>query len=228
MASGIRIILKDNSHKGVVAFEAAIRTAGDWRKFWQGKRGNISQLWAKSRQEMFMTEGASTGSPWPKYTRQEQRYWLPIKRWSLGVRRLDPGSILRWTANPSSASAAPHERLYPSLCMVNDPDYIYKVSGNVVTLGTNVPYAINHDRGIGYYERRTSRKKSGSVIIPTPKRPLLLFGPNFTEDLRRQLIATAAVSGKGTKIGLTTSTVVDRFNMAAANGGGINMQGGQP
>jgi len=226
MASGIRIIIKDNSHAGVVAFEAALRTAGDWRKFWQGKRGNISQQWAKSRQQMFATEGASTGAQWPKYTRQEQRFWLPIKRWALGVKRLETGSILRWTANPNSPAAAVHERLYPSLCMVNDPEYIYKVTGNVVTLGTAVPYAINHDRGIGFYERKTSRKKSGRVIIPTPKRPLLLFGPSFTEDLRRQLISTAAVSGKGTKIGLTTTTVIDRFNMGAANG--VNLQGGQP
>lgn len=152
--SSFSLILYDETGKAEGALEAAIRNAKDWKKFWAGKGGPISLLWANSRKEMFATEGASTGANWPKYTSLEQRYWVPIKRWSLGVRRIEAGGILRWTPTPRSATPAAHERLYPSMTVVNHPNYVYNVIGTKVELGTSLEYARNHNLGIGSYTRR--------------------------------------------------------------------------
>ena len=93
--SSFSLVLYDETGKAEGALEAAIRNAKDWKQFWAGKGGPISLLWAESRKVMFATEGVSTGANWPKYTSLEKRYWLPIKRWSLGVSRIEAGSILR-------------------------------------------------------------------------------------------------------------------------------------
>ena len=209
------ITIRDSCGQIVESLEAAMRNAGDWSKFWEDRNGRISKLWAKSRQDMFATEGASTGPAWPKYTRQEQRYWLPIKRWSLGVKTIQTGGILRWTKSPRNAAAAPHERLYPSLCSITHPQYIYQVNGTRTTLGTAVPYAANHNLGRGVYTRRTSRKKSGTVSIPTPCRPLVRFGDAFLDGVRDELKLTAAASGaKGKKIGITDADLATRFALS--------------
>lgn len=152
--SSFSLILYDETGKAEGALEAAIRNAKDWKKFWAGKGGPISLLWAESRKVMFATEGVSTGANWPKYTTLEQRYWLPIKRWSLGVSRIEAGSILRWTPTPRSATPAAHERLYPSMTVTNHPNYVYNVSGTRVELGTSLEYARNHNLGVGAYTRR--------------------------------------------------------------------------
>lgn len=152
--SSFSLVLYDETGKAEGALEAAIRNAKDWKKFWAGKGGPISLLWADSRKQMFATEGVSTGANWPKYDKLEQRYWLPIKRWSLGVSRIAPGSILRWTPTPHSMTPAQHERLYPSMTVTNHPNYVYDVSGTRVELGTSVPYARNHNLGVGAYTRR--------------------------------------------------------------------------
>jgi len=104
--SSFTITMRDSTNQIIESLEAAMRNAGDWSKFWEDKNGRISKLWAKSRQDMFATEGASTGPAWPKYTRQEQRYWLPIKRWSLGVKTIQTGGILRWTKSPRSGRSS--------------------------------------------------------------------------------------------------------------------------
>jgi hypothetical protein len=85
---------------------------------------------------------------------------VPIKRWSLGVKRIEQGGILRWTPTPKSATPAAHERLYPSMTVTNHPNYVYKVSGTSVQLGTSLEYARNHNLGVGAYVRKVS---TGSV-----------------------------------------------------------------
>jgi hypothetical protein len=158
--SSFSLILYDETGKATGALEAAIRNAKDWKAFWAGKGGPISTLWADSRKVMFATEGKSTGADWPKYTPLEQRWWVPIKRWSLGVKRIEQGGILRWTPTPKSATPAAHERLYPSMTVTNHPNYVYKVSGTSVQLGTSLEYARNHNLGVGAYVRKVS---TGSV-----------------------------------------------------------------
>lgn len=216
--SSFSLVLYDETGKAEGALEAAIRNAKDWKQFWAGKGGPISLLWAESRKEMFATEGVSTGANWPKYTRQEQRYWLPIKRWSLGVSRIAPGSILRWTPTPRSATPAAHERLYPSMTVTNHPNYVYEVSGTQVSLGTSLPYARNHNLGVGAYTRKTSRKKSGTVTIPTPKRPLVRFGKPFAYGVQQELNRTALLQSSGKKVGITSTGLADRVSFARAQG----------
>ena len=216
--SSFSLILYDETGKAEGALEAAIRNAKDWKAFWAGKGGPISLLWAESRKVMFATEGTSTGANWPKYTSLEKRYWLPIKRWSLGVSRIEAGSILRWTPTPRSATPAAHERLYPSMTVTNHPNYVYEVSGTQVQLGTSLEYARNHNLGVGAYTRRTSKKKSGTVTIPTPKRPLVRFGKPFAYGVQQELNRTALLQSAGKKVGITSTGLADRVSFARAQG----------
>lgn len=216
--SSFNLILYDETGKATGALEAAIRNAKDWKAFWAGKDGPISRQWAESRKVMFATEGQSTGADWPKYTRQEQRYWLPIKRWSLGVKKIATGGILRWTPTPRSSTPAAHERLYPSMTVTNHPNYVYSVSGTRVELGTSLAYARNHNLGVGAYTRRTSKKKSGTVTIPTPKRPLVRFGKPFANGVQQELNRTALLQSAGKKVGITSTGLADRVSFARAQG----------
>ena len=212
--SSFKITMKDNSHQGIYQLEAAIRNAGEWQKFWGDKSSPLSLAWAESRKVMFATQGSSTGPKWPGYTRQEQRYWLPIKRWSLGVKTIQPGGILRWNARPQSSTKGNKERLWPSFCLVNDPNYVYTVTGNKVEMGSAVPYAENHDKGVGAYTRRTSRKKSGTVTIPTPKRPLVRFGDPFIDAVRDAMKSLAMMQASGSKVGITSNEFAVRYLMS--------------
>lgn len=212
--SSFKISMSDNSHEGVYQLETAIRNAKDWQKFWDDKNGTLSLAWAESRKVMFATQGSSTGPKWPGYTRQEQRYWLPIKRWSLGVKTIQPGGILRWSARPQSRTKSGKEVLWPSFCLVNDPNYIYDVKGNHVEMGSKVPYAANHDKGVGAYTRRTSRKKSGTVTIPTPKRPLVRFGDPFIDAVRDAMKSLAMMQASGAKVGITSNEFAVRYLMS--------------
>ena len=208
-----KITMKDNSHEGVYQLEAAIRNVGEWTKFWGDPDDDMSKAWAESRRVMFATQGSSTGPKWPGYTRQEQRYWLPIKRWSLGVKRIDPGGILRWNAKPQSTSAGTHEVLWPSMCVPNAKGYVWSVQGNHVECGTSIPYAANHDQGNGAYTRRTSRKKSGVVTVPTPKRPLVRFGDGFIDAVRDHM-RRLPMNMAGAKVGITGAELSARFLMS--------------
>lgn len=213
-----KITMKDNSHEGIYQLEAAIRNVGEWKKFWGTPTGEMSKAWAESRRVMFATQGSSTGPKWPGYTRQEQRYWLPIKRWSLGVRRIESGGILRWNARPQSSSAGAHEVLWPSMCVPGAAGYVWTVQGNHVECGTSIGYAANHDQGTGSYTRKTSRKKSGVVTVPTPKRPLVRFGDSFIDALRDHM-KRLPMNMKGAKVGITSNDMAARFLMSV---------GGQP
>ena len=228
------IVMKDETGKAQQILEASIRNAEDWSRFWGNKSGPISQLWANSRKQMFLTEGASTGPRWPEYTYMEKRFYLPIKRWLLGINKgktwrdtMPKGSILRWTALPSSPAVAPHERLYPSLCMPSHPEYIFRKAGgskgNGVVIGTAVPYAINHDQGRGEYKRKPrkhsilgKKNKKGQLIVSvkTPRRPLLRFGDGFTMGVRAELQRTAVAQGG--KVGLVSTEMEHRFDIAQA------------
>lgn len=154
--SSFKITMKDNSHQGIYQLEAAIRNCQQWVDFWGPVDGQMSQAWANSRMLMFATQGASTGPKWPGYTQLESKYWVPIKKWSLGVRKITPGGILRWSANPMQTAKAGKEVLWPSMCVPGAPGYVWNVQGNKVECGTAVPYAENHDKGIGSWQMKVS------------------------------------------------------------------------
>lgn len=194
----------------VQGIEAAIRGVSNWTPFWGNKTGTVSKAWAKSRMVMFQTQGKSTGANWPAYTPRERKYYLPVKRWVLGVKRLNTnGGILRYTANPSNSSPQKNERLYPSMVDINNKHYVYAVNNDSATMGTSLPYAANHNNGTGFFTRRWGRKKS--IAVPTPKRPLVRLSKEFSEDVRQALISTAVV--KGGKLGLTSAEAVRRYNL---------------
>jgi len=104
------------------------------------------------------------------------------------------------------------------MTITNHPNYVYDVSGTQVQLGTSLPYARNHNLGIGAYTRRTSKKKSGTVTIPTPKRPLVRFGRPFADGVQKELNRTAMMQSAGKKVGITTDGLADRINFARAQG----------
>lgn len=212
--SSFSITMRDETGAAVGALEACIRNANDWKVFWSDRRGPISTAWAKSRQEMFMTGGKSTGAAWTPYTYLEKKYWTPRKRWSLGVGRLNMGSLLRWTSKPHVSAVAPNERLYPSMTVTNHPNYVYKAEGTKVELGTSLSYARNHNEGVGELTLYTSKKKSKTVTIPTPKRPLVRFGVPFSNSVQNELNRTAMMQQSGSKVGITSSGLAGRINFA--------------
>ena len=149
---------------------------------------------------------------WGKPDGDMSKAWAE-SRWSLGVKRIDPGGILRWNAKPQSTSAGTHEVLWPSMCVPNATGYVWSVQGNHVECGTSIPYAQNHDQGNGAYTRKTSRKKSGVVTVPTPKRPLVRFGDKFIDDVREHM-KRLPMNMAGAKVGITGAELSARFLMS--------------
>ena len=233
-----RLILTNNVGELVEALEGAVASAKDLDPFFGARNDDLSKAWAGSRETMFLTRGASNGTPWPGYTRQEQRYYLPRKRAALyGANRGESGRahrigsahVLRFTTAPESATPGPKERLYPSMARTTHPEYIWERTKGQVCMGTAVPYAAMHDRGgvLVRFESHYGRRKSGttSVSYPLPQRRLITFGAPFTDAVRRRMAAFAAMAiaqagepGRGrVRAGLSTSQVLGRI--AAARGG---------
>ena len=131
---------------------------------------------------------------------------------------MSQGSVLRWTLSPQSRSAG-RERLFPSMCVKSNGNYVYTVQGNVVTLGTNLSYASNHNDGTGGWTRTWGKKKKKSVTVLTPKRPLTRFGDPFIAKLRDRLGKTA--SAMGGKVGITDAQYAANFKL---NGGRIGLK----
>jgi hypothetical protein len=218
------IKMTNDANQGVKVLEVAIRNAGDWSVFWGTKTDSngVSNDWANSRIDMFLTQGASTGARWPSYNALEKKYYVPVKRWLLGGGPMEQGSVLRYSNTPRSRSAASspvRERLFPGMCVQADADYVYNVQGNIVTLGTNVSYASNHDQGTGGWTRTWGKKNKKTVTVLTPKRPLTRFGDPFIAKLRDRLGKTAAAMGG--KVGITDAQYAANFKL---NGGKIGLQ----
>ena len=69
------IKMTNNAHDGVKMLEVAIRNAGDWSPFWGQKTDadGVSNDWAESRIDMFLSQGASTGPRWANYNAMEKK-----------------------------------------------------------------------------------------------------------------------------------------------------------
>lgn len=214
------IKMTNNANDGVKMLEVAIRNAGNWSAFWGQKTDadGVSNDWANSRIDMFLSQGASTGPRWANYNALEKKYYVPVKRAVLGGGPMSQGSVLRWTVTPQSRSAG-RERLFPSMCVQSNADYVYTVQGNKVTLGTNLSYASNHDNGTGGWTRTWGKKKKKSVTVLTPKRPLTRFGDPFIAKLRDRLGKTA--SAMGGKVGIVDAQYAANFKL---NGGRIGLK----
>ena len=213
--------MTNSANDGVKVLELAIRNAGDWSAFWGNDRGAVSQAWANSRIDMFLSQGSSTGARWANYNALEKRYYVPVKKYVLGVPDMHKGSVLRYTTTPQSRSAGTspvREKLFPAMCVPGAAHYVYKVTGNSVEMGTDLSYAWNHDQGIGGWTRTWGKKKKKSLTILTPKRPLTRFGNPFIKTLR-DLLGKAASQMQG-KVGITDAEYAAAFKM---NGGKIGL-----
>ena len=221
-----RIQMMNNAGEGVRMLEVAMRNAGDWSTFWGQKTDadGVSNDWAESRIDMFLTQGASTGRRWADYNKLERKYYVPVKTWVLGGVKMTNGSVLRYTTTPQSRSPGGggkvKERLFPAMTVKSDANYVYSVdkSSNRVEMGTSLSYAWNHDQGIGGYTRKWGKKNKTTVTVLTPRRPLTLFGDPFIEKLRNRL--GVAASNIGGKVGITDATYAANFKL---NGGRIGL-----
>jgi hypothetical protein len=239
-----QLILRNNAGAVVEALEGAIANAEQLDPFFGGRGDDLSREWAKSRETMFLTRGASNGTPWPGYTRQEQRYYLPRKRAALyganrsasgRAHRIGAAHVLRFTTSPESATPGPMERLYPSMARVTHSEYVWERTKSSLCMGTAVPYAAMHDRGgvMVRFQSNYGRRKSGttSVSYPLPQRRLIVFGAPFTEAVRKRMAAFAAAAIADlsapavtrVRAGLTTRQVLGRI--AAARGGSVRVAG---
>jgi len=225
--SSVFVRMTNSANDGVRVLEVAIRNAGDWSAFWGNKNDSegVANDWANSRIEMFLSQGVSTGGKWPGYNQQERRYYVPVKKAILGVPHMQKGSVLRYTTTPQSTTAGHgpgnvKERLFPAMCDQQNGFFVYELNGdkNVVTMGTSLPYAWNHDQGLGTWTRRWKGKKAKTVVIPTPKRPLTRFGDPFINALRDRL--GKAASNMGGKVGITDAQYAANFKL---NGGKIGL-----
>jgi len=211
--SSLKIEVFDNTGALIQGIEVAIRGVSNWQAFWQDKNGVVSNAWAESRRVMFLTEGRSTGANWPRYTKLERKYYVPVKKWVLGFPQKSQRKValLRYTSTPSNTSPNGMERLYPSMVSTGNKYYVYRVNNDTATMGTSLPYAANHNNGTGSWTRRWGKKKRKTVTVPTPQRKLVMLSKTFSNDVRNAMIRTPLV--KGGKVGLTSGDVLTRFGM---------------
>lgn len=146
----------------------SLQTFGDWAPFFEAW-GNA---WRASRDEMWDTGGASTGTPWPMYSRATKEHRYAAAKSSMFDRRMTRRDLLRWQPG--------RERLKPSFVDAAHPENVEIIQGNRATYGSRVPYARNHDEGRG-----NMPVWAGS--FPVPRRPLLTFGAGL--ELRTQELA---------------------------------------
>ena len=242
-----RLTLRNQAGDLVEALEGALASAKEMGPFFGGRGDDLSKAWAQSRETMFLSRGASNGTPGPGYTRAEQRYYLPRKRAALygsnrknggRAHRLGDQHVLRFTTSPTSATVGPLERLYPGMSRTTHPDYVWEPTKGQVCMGTSVPYAAMHDRGgvLVRFESNYGRRKSGktSVSYPLPQRRLITFGAPFTDVVRRRMAAFAAAAVKGlgepgkgrVRAGLSTTQVLGRIAAAQSGRGALAATGG--
>ena len=131
----------------------------------------------------------------------------------------DAGIVSEGGLHDPKWSGRGRERLFPSMCVKSNGNYVYTVQGNVVTLGTNLSYASNHNDGTGGWTRKFGKNKTKSVTVLTPKRPLTRFGDPFIAKLRDRLGKTA--SAMGGKVGITDAQYAANFKL---NGGRIGLK----
>jgi hypothetical protein len=105
---------------------------------WRALGPEVHDFFIAKQIKLFATEGGSEGAKWPDYSGQERKY-AGYKRGIVGdayAKRL-----LRWTPG--------REILYPSLTESRHAQHVWDVQQQRFTFGTRVPYAMNHQKGVG-------------------------------------------------------------------------------
>jgi len=225
------VTLTDNYGKAIEAIEFAVGRLQNMDPIFGEKGGEMCAAWAESRLSMYKSAGATTGSPWPRHTTQERRYYLPVKRAALRRRALPSNNLLRFSPSPSW-SARPGERLFPGLTDPAHKDFVYRrPDPQTLVVGTLTPWAADIDAGRGEwrpgtYRGRTKDGKSKRVreristvsrVVRAPARHLIRFGAPFTEWFRNHCVRVAIQLG-GAKVGLSTQEVMERIMRSRLGG----------
>lgn len=137
----MRMVIKSSIGGAVpVIVETASAAVEDWSPFFR----TLPDPWAKTREEMYDTRGASIGHPWPMYDEtQEAIIYRGVKSNILGY-DVGDDDVLRWERDGE------RERLHPSLTDPGDVDFVFEVDADgVCTIGTKVPHARRHHYGEG-------------------------------------------------------------------------------
>ncbi len=133
----------------------------------------IARDWRTSRLRMFATLGRDTESPWPTYEQTAEReFYAHWKRGVLGAVRGPWRTELRWPET---------DRIFRGLTEPGNPYYVDARTPTTIELGTSLPYAYQHDRGVG----RAPPRLGGHAI---PRRPLTRLGRWLTQSIERDLV----------------------------------------
>lgn len=130
-----------------------------WDTFFE----QLHPVWLRSRVRQFETAGAELGTPWAMYSRATGEHRYAAAKASIFGRRLTQQDLLRWLTGDGQ------ERLYPSITDPNHPEHVAVIGRDSASFGTRVPYAGNHNDGIG-------RGPEWAGDYPIPARPFMGFG----------------------------------------------------
>lgn len=175
--------------------EFGIEELDDYSEMWP----LVKQDYHDTRREAFATQGASLGTPWPGYQLSERQY-VAIKGSVTGVRITDAHQ-LRWPGG--------QERLFPSY--TGGAEGVYRAAALSLALGSSVPYAFNHEYGIG-----TAPQHLGGHAIPIRQVGAVLGRP-MEERLGARLGDLAAKVGR--KIDIKSADV--SMMLGRMSGGGL-------
>lgn len=187
------ITVRDSTGQIVTAVDLAIEKCSDFTQLWRDFRGP----WYATRRQMVRTLGRSTGTPWPSYdqTPERRQYkWIKAKITGADPDKLKP---LHW----ENAKG----RLLPSLTEYRHPFGLWRPRKTSLFIGTRVPYAKNHNEGVGY-----SPRWPGLQRYSIPKRPLFGFGRDARSalaDAVGQHAARVAAEVGRTRVGYTSDKV---------------------
>lgn len=116
------------------ALQGLIDNVEDWRALGP----QVHDFFVRKQIDLFASEGRSEGAPWPDYSGQEPKY-AAYKRGIVGD--VYAKRLLRWTPG--------REVLYPSLTEQRHAQHVWNVQAQRFEFGTRVPYAMNHQKGVG-------------------------------------------------------------------------------
>jgi phage gpG-like protein len=118
--------------------ERALQGLLDNVEDWRALGPEVHEFFIAKQIKLFATEGTSEGIKWPDYSGQEPKYAV-YKREMVGEAYAD--RLLRWMPG--------REILYPSLVSSRHAQHVWDVQQQRFTFGTRVPYAMNHQKGVG-------------------------------------------------------------------------------
>jgi hypothetical protein len=155
----------DGAPRVRTALQGIMDNAEDWRALGP----DVHSFFIRKQLALFASEGGSEGAKWPSYSGQERKY-AGYKRGIVGdayAKRL-----LRWTPG--------HEVLFPSLVSSRHEMHVWNVQKAQFAFGTRVPYAMNHQKGVGIGptgERIAQRKIAvlGTASVTELKQMILKF-----------------------------------------------------